>query len=292
MTQGSWSTVALRRRGGAVGPGAAFGGPAGRGAAAGGSGGVRRRATAAVAIKSCSDVSHAEILKNARTAANLGGIDINYTRIRRAANGGFLIKVAGPEGHQKADELAGKLGEALQGVASVSRPVMRGQLQITGFDESVSRDEVMAAIVDGGRCREADVRVSPLRQQLNGLLHVWVQCSLTSANRIAAGGSLCLGWSSARVTLMRARPIQCFRCWHFGHVRANCASSVDRGGTCFRCGGSGHLEQTCNEKHHCVICAEFGENANHRIGSERCAGISKRPGGDRRSSNAGVTNGG
>ncbi|RLU15159.1 hypothetical protein DMN91_012153 [Ooceraea biroi] len=62
----------------------------------------------------------------------------------------------------------------------------------------------------------------------------WVQCPLAAANSVAAAGYLRLGWTMVRVELLRSRPTQCFKCWHFGHVRSKCTATVDRDRNCFR----------------------------------------------------------
>lgn len=37
-----------------------------------------------------------------------------------------------------------------------------------------------------------------------------------------------IGWTIVGVTLLKARPLQCFRCWHYGHVKDRCRSQIDR----------------------------------------------------------------
>lgn len=69
---------------------------------------------------------------------------------------------------------------------------------------------------------------------------------------------------------MKKRPIQCFRCWKFGHVKNNCKADIDRAGICFRCGTAGHPAKECNSLPRCLICAEINKESRHRIGSMRC----------------------
>ncbi|EFN72801.1 hypothetical protein EAG_08542, partial [Camponotus floridanus] len=80
-----------------------------------------------------------------------------------------------------------------------------------------------------------------------------------------------LGWTRVKIDLLKKRPIQCFRCWHFGHVRGNCRSDRDRTGACFRCGVLGHTAGTCNVGlPKCVVCEDLGKESRHRLGSPRC----------------------
>jgi len=66
-----------------------------------------------------------------------------------------------------------------------------------------------------------------------------------------------LGWSVAKVELMKARPVQCYKCWHFGHVRNKCESVTDRTNHCFKCGNSDHTSYSCLSDPFCVICADL-----------------------------------
>jgi len=233
----------------------------------------RRKApkNAAVAIKACADgPSYADIIKQARESVNLKELGISNTRMRRAANGGLLIEITGPEGAAKADSLASRLRDVIGSNAVVSRPVVKADLRISGFDESVLKDEVITMVTEFGECLASDVRVGPCRPMRNGLMTTWVQCPLSAALKVSRRGRANLGWSVARVELLRARPVQCFKCWHFGHVRNNCGSSSDRTGHCFRCGGADHTSYNCSKDPHCVVCADLNFNSNHRLGSSYC----------------------
>lgn len=105
----------------------------------------------------------------------------------------------------------------------------------------------------------------------NGLGSVWVQCPLAVAVKVAPNGNIRIGWSTARVELMRARPRQCFRCWQPGHMKSMCKAETDRSGACFRCGREGHTARQCTMAPLCVLCEQAGRNANHRRGSGNCA---------------------
>lgn len=65
--------------------------------------------------------------------------------------------------------------------------------------------------------------------------------------------------------------MQCFRCWHFGHVKTNCRSDKDRTGACFRCGLVGHKVANCGAgMPKCAVCDELGKENRHKIGTPRC----------------------
>jgi len=148
--------------------------------------------------------------------------------------------------------------------------MVKADIRISGFDESVIKDEIITMVTEFGDCLASDVRVGSFRPMRNGLMMTWVQCPLSAALRVSRRGKANLGWSVARVELMRARPVQCYKYWHFGHVRNNCQSSTDRTGHCFRCGSADHTSYTCMADSHCVICADSGFGTGYRLGSSTC----------------------
>jgi len=104
----------------------------------------------------------------------------------------------------------------------------------------------------------------------DGMGVAWARCPLEYAIKIAEKGSIVLGWTAVRLELLKKRPIQCFRCWKFGHARNNCKADIDRFGSCYRCGAAGHSAKDCNLMPTCVICADIHKDSRHRIGSARC----------------------
>jgi len=101
----------------------------------------------------------------------------------------------------------------------------------------------------------------------------WIQCPLSAALKVSRKGRVNLGWSVARVELMKAKPVQCYKCWNFGHVRNNCNSPLDRTGHCFKCGGPDHSSYVCLSQTYCVICADMGLDSAHRLGSPACSAM-------------------
>jgi len=196
--------------------------------------------------------------------------------MRRAANGGVIIEISGLEGAMKADTLASRLREIIGDNAAVSRPVVKADVRISGFDDSVIKDEIITLITEYGNCLASDVRVGQFRPMRNGLNMTWVQCPLSAAIKVSKKGKLNIGWSVARVDIMKSRPVQCFRCWHFGHVRNNCNSPNDRTGSCFKCGDANHTSYTCLSEVYCVICADLGHDTAHRLGSSACSAMTQR----------------
>ncbi|XP_011859963.1 PREDICTED: uncharacterized protein LOC105557357 [Vollenhovia emeryi] len=72
----------------------------------------------------------------------------------------------------------------------------------------------------------------------------------------------------AKIVLLKARPVQCFRCWDFGHVRGGCRSPTERGRACFNCGGEDHALRECSFPSCCVVCRDKGLNPEHSRASQ------------------------
>lgn len=197
---------------------------------------------------------------------------IESSRIRKAANGGIIIEIPGKDGTAKADELMDKIQEVFKKgnvKAVVKRPTVKGELRVYGFDDSVQAEDIREEISKKG-CLEKDIETGPIRGTRNGLCTAWVRCPLATAIQIASEGKLKIGWTVARVELLKARPTQCYRCWQYGYVRGNCTSKEDRSNACFNCGKHGHTMRECSTEPHCVLCKSRGKNPAHRSGSYAC----------------------
>ncbi|KAL6416662.1 hypothetical protein ACFW04_013268 [Cataglyphis niger] len=156
----------------------------------------------------------------------------------------MLIEVIGPDGQDRAKILETK--ELLKNQAKVVRPMIRGEIRLIGLDDSVTPEEVLFVVAQNGECSEDEIRTGPIRQMNNGLYTIWVQCPLNAALKVANLKKIKIGWTLARVDLLDSRPVQCFKCWKYGHVRLACPSKEDFTGLCFKCGRKGHLANKCN----------------------------------------------
>ncbi|EFN68884.1 hypothetical protein EAG_11695, partial [Camponotus floridanus] len=228
--------------------------------------------TAAVTIKVKDEsISYAEIIKKARGEISLSELQIENQRIRKGINGSIIIEIAGQDSQQKADTLAQKLTTVLEKEAKISRPTIKAELKISGLDDSVTSTEIEFEVAEAGGCSAGDVRSSEIRWMRNGLGTAWIRCPLEAANKINEKGKLKIGWTIAKVELLKKRPLQCFKCWAFGHIGFSCTSTVNRQGYCYFCGNSGHTSRTCKaESPDCLLCKEKNLKSNHRLGSATC----------------------
>lgn len=152
----------------------------------------------------------------------------------------------------------------------VKTPEVLGELIVTGFDDSVSSDEIKNKLAQLSGGSDLKIKTGTIRYMSNGLCMLWVQLPLANAVKVANLERFRIGWTVARVRLLKARPLQCYKCWSFGHVTAQCQATTNHTGHCFRCGEAGHTARTCANSPKCAICADLGSDSYHRIGSAKC----------------------
>ncbi|XP_029177073.1 uncharacterized protein LOC114945152 [Nylanderia fulva] len=237
------------------------------------SGKKRRRPprTAAVAIKGVKEgFSYATALRESREKILLPELGISKTSVRHTANGGVIIEVPGPDRATKAEELRKQVCNTLGEAAVVTRPVIKGDVRLIGLDDSVVPAEIADIVSVEGGCKPDEVKVGAIRPMTNGLFTAWAQCPLGAAIKASQTGKIKVGWTIAKIELLKARPLQCFRCWGHGHLKANCTSPNDRSKNCYRCGEEGHSALACVNPPACVLCKEQGKDSRHRVGSTQC----------------------
>lgn len=130
-------------------------------------------------------------------------------------NGSTIIEVNGVDHEKKADLLASKIQNVLKGEALITRPSIKGELKLIGLEESIDPEEIARA----GDCSPRGVKVSNIRRTRSGLGIAWVKSPVQSAVKIAKEKKMKIGWTIVKVELMKARPLQCYKCWMAGHTK-------------------------------------------------------------------------
>lgn len=229
--------------------------------------------SAAILIKgNDNEFSYANALKKARETISLKDIGIENTKIRKAHTGGVIIEVFGKDNSNKADSLANRLGSILTDV-TVRRPVKRGDIRITGLDDSATPEELKHMIAEKYNIKLETIRVSALRTMENGMHMAWMSLPLAIAVELDRERKIRIGWTVARVKILNPRPRQCFRCWSFTHATTECKNKVDRTKCCFKCGRDNHFSINCTSNLCCVICKEAGLEHAHRMAGLLCGSV-------------------
>ncbi|XP_052751065.1 uncharacterized protein LOC128200749 [Galleria mellonella] len=222
-------------------------------------------------------VAYANVLAEAKRRIDLRALGIEDMRFRTAITGGKVLEVPGADGAEKADVLASKLREFIpENMAKISRPVKSAEMRISGLDDSVTSEEVVAAVAREGGCQVDQVRVGEVRRTRSGVGTCWVKAPLQAVKKMTVAGRVRIGWVSAKAELLRQRPLRCFRCLEEGHVRASCSHEQDRSGLCYRCGNEGHKAAMCAVDPKCAVCSAQGRPSDHWVGSKACTPPKKR----------------
>lgn len=216
-------------------------------------------------------LTYAQVIHDARAKVSLESLGIEGVRFRRAATGATIIEVPGEEKNAKADQLAAKLGDCLDLQAvRIQRPTPMAELRVSGLDDSVTSEELVAAVAKSGGCLLEAVKSGEIRRSPRGMGTAWVRCPVEAAKTLTAGGRLLVGWVSASVKLLEPRTRRCYRCLETGHVSAQCSSPVNRGDLCYNCAQPGHTAGSCSAPPQCPLCSAVGKKADHRVGSKAC----------------------
>jgi hypothetical protein len=227
-----------------------------------------------------SKYTYAEAITRAREQINLSDLGIPHVQPRRAITGGLILEIPDDEGGYKASMLGERMAEVLQGFPiKVSVPRKTAEMKLTRLDDSVTPDEVVAAVAQAGNCGMDEVTAGELQRTPWGVSSLWLRCPLAAARKIcepddddvAKSMMIVIGWSAAKIHPLPKRRLRCFKCLKLGHVRQECKSTVDRSDRCYRCGKVGHQARGClSQKPCCPLCADLGVPATHRMGSRAC----------------------
>lgn len=221
--------------------------------------------------------SAAEVLKTIKTEFTPSDLGIARIRAREAISGGIVLEVLDVDADSaaKADRLADRIRTSLGGRVTVTRPSRSAEFKISGIDSMVSSGEIAAAVASIGGCAVDLINVGEIRRLPGGLRIAWITCPMNAAAKLSKEDNIIIGWGSAKISRPRTKGLQCYKCWHFGHSRTMCKSSLDRAGLCFWCAGPDHSAKDCSSTAFCVICKDSGLNHSHRMGSSSCASAAR-----------------
>ncbi len=221
--------------------------------------------------------TYESVLRRARTNVDATQLGAGRVTCRRTQTGARIFEFSGAQGGTKADLFASKLREAVADTAKVVRPVKCVALEVTDLDDSVTQEEVVAAVAAVGGCAVELVKGRTIRPGRGGMGTMRLECPIASAKAVLAKGRLPVGLSSGGVRALEDEPMRCFKCFGIGHTRALCPSSAERKELCFRCGKEGHRSATCKATApHCVVCAANGRPADHVMTGRKCRPPTKK----------------
>ncbi|KOB58054.1 Gag-like protein, partial [Operophtera brumata] len=125
--------------------------------------------------------TYESVLKRARTNADPTQLGISKVACRRTQTGARIFEFSGTQGGANADLFASKLREVIADVAKVARPVKSAALEVTDLDDSVTKEEVLAAVAAIGGCDVAAVQGRGIRPGRGGMGTIRLECPVTAA---------------------------------------------------------------------------------------------------------------
>nr|XP_033203059.1 uncharacterized protein LOC117164238 [Bombus vancouverensis nearcticus] len=90
----------------------------------------------------------------------LSELEITELRPRRAITGALLFEIPDQDARSKASRLAERMVATLKDLpAKVTVPRRTAELRVTGLEDSVTPEEVAAAVAEVGGCQADDLNV-------------------------------------------------------------------------------------------------------------------------------------
>ncbi|OWR43207.1 gag protein [Danaus plexippus plexippus] len=130
-------------------------------------------------------LTYAGILAKAKAEISLSDLGITGLRCKTTATGGRLLEISGSSSGPKADALADRLRVSLgSDDVRVSRPTKCADLRISGLDDSVTQEEVTAAVSKLGGCPPDQIKTGMIRRGVSGLGTILVSCPVAAAKKI------------------------------------------------------------------------------------------------------------
>ncbi|XP_047019109.1 uncharacterized protein LOC124646111 [Helicoverpa zea] len=215
--------------------------------------------------------TYESVLRRARTNVDPAELGAGRITCRKTQTGARIFEFSGAQRGTKADLFATKLREAVADTAKVVRAVKCVALEVTDLDDSVTQEEVVAAVAAAGGCAVASVKGRAIRPGRRGMGTMRLECPVVAAKAVLAKGRLPVGFSSGGVRVLEDAPMRCFKCLGIGHTRPLCPSTAERGELCFRCGKEGHRLASCEAATmHCAVCAANGRPSDHVMAGKEC----------------------
>lgn len=228
----------------------------------------------AIAIKTSSTTSYADVIKEMKRKIDPTAIGVEIKGIRRTKAGELLVKFDKGEG--QAEKLKNAIGDTFGDDVKIRSVAKNHIIDMRDLDESTEVDDLINALMVATNSDvQTSFRILNVRDSFGGTKQALVQLPEHLAAPLLRAGRIKVGWVMCRVRT-KTKPKQCYRCMDRGHIASQC-KGVDRGKICRKCCTPGHKSRECAAEPKCVICQEAGlTNTQHMIGSAVC--VSNRRG--------------
>lgn len=225
----------------------------------------------AIIVRPVEKEKYADILRRIKTDVKDDQAS-SVEKISKTQSGNMLITIS-----RKSTDKGQALQRAIAGILKEDAEVIcKGPQQIVEIhdaDDITTKDDILAALKrEVGDVGEILLDAIKIRKAYRGTQIATVKLPEATAQKLLDGNSkIRIGWVNCRIKVTQ-RPIQCFKCWHFGHYGFQCQSKENRFNLCIRCGQEGHKIADCKNQAKCALCAEnqSTEKAAHIAGNYKC----------------------
>lgn len=226
----------------------------------------------ALIIRLTEKAQYAEILRRIKQDVPDDQVRSTVEKIHKTNAGDMLITLS-RKSTDKGQTLRKTIADILKEDAKVTCKGPQEVIEIRDIDDDTSKDHIQGALQEeaGDGC-EISLEAIKIRKAYRGTQIATVVLPAATAQKLLDGSSkIWIGWVNCRIRATK-RPIQCFKCWHFGHHGSQCKSKVDRSKLCIRCGQEGHKIADCKNPAKCALCVEIesAENVAHHAGTYKC----------------------
>lgn len=227
----------------------------------------------ALIIRPVENQKYAEILRRIKHDVPEDQVYNTVEKIHKTSAGDILITLS-KRSADKGQALQKTIADILKEDAKVICKGPQENIEIRDIDDETKKEDIQAALKTGaGENSEIPIEAIKIRKAFRGTQTATVTLPATTARKLLDGnGKIRIGWVNCRIRGASKRPIQCFKCWHFGHFGSQCKSEVNRSNRCIRCGQEGHKIADCKNSAKCALCADnpSAKNVSHYAGTNRC----------------------
>lgn len=163
---------------------------------------------------------------------------------RLTSEGSLVIVVEDEEDRKALLQLKTIAGVAVTTGVTKGATVVKGK--IVGVHVSFTEEMIANTLRPYGVTTASRVRV---KDPLTGIVRATDQVILTF-NRMDPPAEIHFGMKTHGV-LLYLEPLQCYRCYGFGHVASRCTQKEN---LCKRCGRPGHISRNCDQTTKCMNC--------------------------------------
>ena len=226
----------------------------------------------ALIVRPAEKEKYAEILHRIKQDVPDEQVRTTVERIHKTNTGDMLITLS-RKSADKGEALKKTIADILKEEAKVICKGPQETIEIRDVDDDTTKADIQSALQkEAGEACDIPLETIKIRKAYRGTQTATVTLSAITAQKLLEGnGKVRIGWVNCRIRATK-KPIQCYKCWHFGHHGVQCKSKVDRTKLCIRCGQEGHKIADCKNSAKCALCAEnrSAENAAHHAGTCRC----------------------